>query len=258
VLFGATLEKNVARFHYFRSNNNIVLFVKVDYSLNLSRIIDELQFRLQITRISFGVKKYNTEGSRCLAGVSGDSSDGQGCNLFDPPLSVCCSCVRRRRGCGVPSARHGALRYVRIIQHAYTVIQFTHYQPSDQRSSRRQGRKRRLAVRGTEMNREETGKVIPIEPSKPGASFNRAKSDFTSRDFPRPFPLNSPSSRRDDYYPSVLPKTADLSSCFRRLLHATRHYFEIVEPVRKASFANGCFLSRQNHRLSDLELFVQR
>lgn len=50
------------------------------------------------------------------------------CNLFDP-LSVCCSCVRRRRGCGVPSTRHGALRYVRIIQHAYTVIQFTHYQP---------------------------------------------------------------------------------------------------------------------------------
>ncbi|XP_073968309.1 uncharacterized protein isoform X3 [Bombus fervidus] len=30
------------------------------------------------------------------------------------------SCVRRRGGCGVPSARHGVLRYVRIIQHAYT------------------------------------------------------------------------------------------------------------------------------------------
>jgi len=44
---------------------------------------------------------------------------------FWSPFSVCCSCVRRRRGCGVPSTRHGALRYVRIIQHAYTVIQYS-------------------------------------------------------------------------------------------------------------------------------------
>lgn len=35
--------------------------------------------------------------------------------FFWSSVSVCCSCVRRRRGCGVPSTRHGVLRYVRII-----------------------------------------------------------------------------------------------------------------------------------------------
>lgn len=41
----------------------------------------------------------------------------------------CFSCMRRRGGCGVPSTRHGVLRYVRIIQHAYTVIQLNYQIP---------------------------------------------------------------------------------------------------------------------------------
>lgn len=88
----------------------------------------------------------------------------RGCNLFDP-LSLCCSCVRRRRGCGVPPARHGALRYVRIIQHAYTVIQFTHYQPSDRdpRVDIARGRDRRPVRVTSEIERRRArrrGRVI--------------------------------------------------------------------------------------------------
>lgn len=48
---------------------------------------------------------------------------------FNPGVLFCFSCVRRRGGCGVPSARHGVLRYVRIIQHAYTVIQLNYQIP---------------------------------------------------------------------------------------------------------------------------------
>lgn len=121
-----------------------------------------------------------------------DSSGGQGCNLFDP-LSICCSCVRRRRGCGVPSARHGALRYVRIIQHAYTVIQFTHYQPSDRdpRVDTAQGRDR-VGSFARRVNRETEridGEHHPTSTKPLEASSNREVRFYSGRDFPRPFLL---------------------------------------------------------------------
>lgn len=152
-----------------------------------------------------------------------DSSGGQGCNLFDP-LSICCSCVRRRRGCGVPSARHGALRYVRIIQHAYTVIQFTHYQPSDRdpRVDIAQGRDR-VGSYARRVNRETEridGEHHPTSTKLLEASSNREVRFYGQRFSPF-IPLNSPFFLRGDYYLSVLPKTANLSSCVRRLLYAT-------------------------------------